>query len=220
MKIAVISDSHDHIDNLRKAIKIIKTERIQDGVVRLEFVAGEKAMELIQKRGDLLSNISGIFECPQEKIVESITVMKDEFEESRRNQRGVVKQFSNMMANEVIRQAMVVGDLKAYVNWNEFLDEEYHIAIGEASIEVEPNLIYCGLVLRKKKISLFLFSGQGAQARGVKAFELIKELTKVVRGSGGGDARFAQGGGANLEGMKETTDALINEVRKIIQNVP
>ena len=32
--------------------------------------------------GDLLSNISGILECPQEKIVESITVMKDGFEES------------------------------------------------------------------------------------------------------------------------------------------
>ena len=57
MKIAVISDSHDHIDNLRKAIKIIKTENIDYTIHCGDFCAPF----IIKELSTLEHEVFGVF---------------------------------------------------------------------------------------------------------------------------------------------------------------
>lgn len=57
MKIAVISDSHDHIDNLRKAIKIIKTENINYTIHCGDFCAPF----IIKELSTLEHEVFGVF---------------------------------------------------------------------------------------------------------------------------------------------------------------
>jgi alanyl-tRNA synthetase len=52
-------------------IKIIKAERIQDGIVRLEFVAGEAALNYIQKQENQLTVIAQSLGSSREKVVET-----------------------------------------------------------------------------------------------------------------------------------------------------
>lgn len=47
-------------------IKIIKVERVQDGVERFEFVAGESALKFFQLQEDILSKISQAIGAQQE----------------------------------------------------------------------------------------------------------------------------------------------------------
>ena len=49
-------------------IKITRTERIQDGVERIEFSAGEAAVEAVQRNDDLLKESSGIFKVEAEQL--------------------------------------------------------------------------------------------------------------------------------------------------------
>jgi alanyl-tRNA synthetase len=54
-----------HLDNTSeiKRIRIIKTTRISDGVVRIEFVAGKAAEDMERRREELLDEVAGLLEC-------------------------------------------------------------------------------------------------------------------------------------------------------------
>ena len=59
-----------HLDKTGEAklIKIIKTSKIQDGIVRIEFVAGHAAEEFINKEKTLLNELSKLLDCSTEEL--------------------------------------------------------------------------------------------------------------------------------------------------------
>ncbi len=78
-----------HVDNTAEIgmIKIIGIERIQDGVERIRFCAGDKAIEYVQKQEDILKNLSeklqtDFYELPEatEKIIKENKKLKKEIE--------------------------------------------------------------------------------------------------------------------------------------------
>ncbi|MFQ5920805.1 MAG: DHHA1 domain-containing protein [Nitrososphaerales archaeon] len=50
---------------------------------------------------------------------------------------------------------------------------------------------------------MIVFAGEQARASGIKAGEIAKQVANALGGSGGGDARFGQGGGRSVERLKE-----------------
>ena len=64
---------------------------------------------------------------------------------------------------------------------------------------------------------LLVFCGSEAQKAGIKAGELAKQAAKAFGGSGGGDAKFAQGGGAkppDSDAIKRETVAYVKSKLK------
>jgi len=55
--------THLHTTGEAKIIKIIKTSKIQDGMVRLEFTAGNAAADELNKEIEILQNAAKILEC-------------------------------------------------------------------------------------------------------------------------------------------------------------
>src|SRR3712207_4721293 len=61
-------------------VKIVKSERIQDGVVRLEFVAGEAALSYMQQLDSQLASITQTLGSSREKVIESFEKAMQEAE--------------------------------------------------------------------------------------------------------------------------------------------
>ncbi|MGB9748486.1 MAG: alanine--tRNA ligase [Candidatus Woesearchaeota archaeon] len=59
-----------HLNNTSEAevIKIVKTSKIQDGIVRIEFVAGNAAMKIIKEQQELLRELCRILDCNKSEI--------------------------------------------------------------------------------------------------------------------------------------------------------
>src|SRR3989344_366460 len=55
--------THLHLTGDAKIIKIIKTSKIQDGMVRIEFTAGEAAAKEINRESDILKEAAKILDC-------------------------------------------------------------------------------------------------------------------------------------------------------------
>ena len=197
-------------------IKILKTERIQDGVIRLEFTAGGKAVDHSQKQDALLSQVSQLLESPQDKVVESTLNLKEGFEKMRKRQRIFLKRFSATFADVIIREATEIEGLKVYITADEGLDEEYHIAVGESAVRTNPALVYCGLITESGRVRILLFSGREAQEKGVDAAKVIRDVAALVGGSGGGDHRFAQGGGTKPEKVNDAKKGILVAVKKML----
>jgi len=57
------SGTHLHLTGEAKLIKILKTSKIQDGMVRIEFTAGEAAAKEINRETDILQDAAKILDC-------------------------------------------------------------------------------------------------------------------------------------------------------------
>ncbi|MEE9585804.1 MAG: alanine--tRNA ligase [Nitrososphaerales archaeon] len=197
-------------------IKILKSERIQDGVERIEYVAGEPALKYIRKRENMLRKISDVIESPQDKVVKAVTEIKNTADDLKRRQKQLIKRLASYEVSVISREATDVEGLKLYLSVSESLGEEFHVIIGEQSINSEPRLIYCGFTVMDKSVRIYVFCGEEAQKEGVGADRLVREVAKTLGGSGGGDARFGQGGGKQVIKIKEAGETVKSIVSSLV----
>ncbi len=194
-------------------IKITKAERIQDGVVRMEFVSGETAIKYTQNQDRKISQIVKSLGSSKEKIFESFEHAMKDADSSKKKLKQLIKRVSESTAKNVVSQAKNLGKVKLYSTIDEELDEEFHIAVGEQAIKIEPSMIYCALILKNDGIRIVAFSGSEA-AKTKKAGDLVRDVSKVLSGSGGGNESFGQGGGKDAAKLK---DALLAAEQSILE---
>ncbi len=78
-----------HFNNTRDVgiIKIVGQKRIQDGILRLEFVAGKKAMEYINNNEKILKNSASVFSVESSKLPKTCERFFDEWKELRKENK-------------------------------------------------------------------------------------------------------------------------------------
>jgi alanyl-tRNA synthetase len=175
-------------------IKITKSERIQDGVVRLEFVSGEAAIEYVQRQHMDISTIIRALGSNREKLLKSFDHAMTDSESAKKKNKQLIKRTNAIVAKHATESAKSFGPVKFYSTIDEDLDEEFHIAVGEEAIKQDPSIIYCALIVKGSGIRIIVFAGDGA-VKVFKAGDMVREISAKLGGSGGGDARFGQGGG-------------------------
>ncbi|MBI5797788.1 alanine--tRNA ligase [Candidatus Woesearchaeota archaeon] len=85
-----------HLDNTKEAelIKIIKTTKVQDGVIRLVFAAGKAAREEVKESADVLAEIAQLLHCTKEQVPgraeELFTLWKDVVKKKKNASRKLV----------------------------------------------------------------------------------------------------------------------------------
>ena len=138
--------------------------------------------------------------------------MKDS-DSAKRKVKQVIKRISLSAAKTAIGEAKNLGKIKLYTTVDEDLDEEFHIAVGEQATKLDLSLIYCALVLKNDLIKVIVLAGsEAAKIKG--AGSLVKDISKVLGGSGGGTNIFAQGGGKDITRIK---DALLLVEQAILE---
>lgn len=184
-------------------VKIVKSERIQDGVVRLEFVAGEAAVSYMQQLDSQLGSIAQTLGSSREKVIESFDKAMQDAEAAKKKLRAMLRVVSVPIAKSISEQAKKLDSgIHLYTTYDEELDDDYHIAIGEKAIELDKHLVYLALLSKGQGIRVIVFAGEAA-CKKVKASAIAKQVSSKLGGSGGGDNRFGQGGGKSKDRIKE-----------------
>ena len=97
---------------------------------------------------------------------------------------------------------------------NDQYDEFFHISLGEKLIEKDPWMVYCGVFEDGDKVRAIIYSGEQA-AKDKKAGDIAKTVSEVLGGAGGGNQRFAQGGGKD----KSKKNDAIEKAKKMVLEV-
>jgi alanyl-tRNA synthetase len=185
------------------AIKILKSERIQDGVVRLEFVAGEAAIKYVQQLDTQIASMAQILGSSKEKVLESFSKVIDDAEAAKKKIRTILRVVSGTMAKNICDHAKKLDSgIHIYSIYDEELDEDYHIAIGENAIEFDKSLVYVALISKGMGVRVIVFAGEAVRNK-VNAGTIAKQLSLKLGGSGGGNMRFGQGGGRSNDKIDE-----------------
>jgi alanyl-tRNA synthetase len=197
-------------------IKILKTERIQDGVVRLEFVSGNKALQYVQSQDSQLLHIAQSLGSSREKLIESFDKVTLENDQMKRKFRVLINRLSDYMATTVTHQATKSkSGLKVYGTFDDVMGDDYYIALGEKSINIDPFLVYVALIQDHERIKVIVFVGEESR-KIIKASRIAKEISLKLGGTGGGGTdKFAQGGGKDKSKINECLKNLENLITNI-----
>ena len=197
-------------------IKILKTERIQDGVVRLEFVSGNNALQYVQAQDSQLQHIAQTLGSSREKLIESFDKVTTENDQMKRKFRMLINRFSDNMATTVTHRAIVSrSGLKIFGTYDDEMGDDYYIALGEKSTNMDPFLVYVALVQDQERIKVIVFVGEESR-KIVRASRIAKEISLKLGGTGGGGTdKFAQGGGKD----KSKIDECLKNLENMIMNI-
>ena len=184
-------------------IKIVKTERIQDGVERLDFVAGYAAVEYVQKMDSMVNQVSSQLATQRENIPKVVASLKGSLDELESRERSMGETLVVASIPQILSSAVDVKGARFYLSDSQNLSEELVIAQGQRAVQTDPRLVYLNITPRGNSARIVCFVGKQAVEFGASADTIAKEAARVLGGSGGGSKAFAQGGGPRVEQLDE-----------------
>ena len=190
-----------HLANTSEAgfIKIIGTERVQDGVERITFAVGPYAVAEVQRREALLYDSAELLGSPVDKIKESITNNLASMKQLRDQLDSIRLAAGREKAEQLLVSADDVKGVKLIV-YSDKVAADYLIEIGNAIASRES--LFASVMYSETENRIIVKVSDAAQAKGVHAGKLVQEIAKTIGGSGGGQQHFAQGGGGDAAKFK------------------
>ncbi len=215
-----------HLGTTREVgfVKIVYTERVQDGVERLGYAVGLKALKAVQDQESLLWKVSEVLTAPIEKLDKTAEKVVKELKEANVEKRKLIK--------ELAEKESTVGNTEACeptieVEGVSIVKRDF----GE-SVEVDRMLRTASEIIKRNEASVTLFYGSDGKAcklivmagetavqKGVNANQIVKNAAPVFGGGGGGRPNFAQAGGTKPEKLKDAVAVAEEAVKKQLKHL-
>ena len=184
------------------AIKILRTERIQDGVERIIFAAGTQALRAVQEQERKLHRISSLVAAPLDKVDQYVETLVEERTRLAKRLEELMKVWAGHEAERLLSSSKQIGPVKLCAAKYVLGEENEIVSINNEIVQREPGAVAV-LLLVKDSARVFVGAGKAAIARGVHAGKLAGRLAAILGGGGGGKEYFGQGGGTNVEAADE-----------------
>jgi alanyl-tRNA synthetase len=189
-------------------IKIIHSERVQDGVERLVYSIGIPALKAVQKDELLLWRISEILEAPLGKLDKTAEKLVQELKEANVEKRRLVKELAaRESAGLGAKQAESTEEIKGIRlvmrDFMESVDVDRMVQTASEMIKRDETTVAIFYGANAKNARTMVMAGKVALEKGVNANEIVREASAILGGGGGGKPNFAQGGGTKVDKLQE-----------------
>ncbi|MCW4052389.1 MAG: alanine--tRNA ligase [Candidatus Bathyarchaeota archaeon] len=193
-------------------IKILHTERIQDGVERIIYSTGRYAVEASQAKEKLLQKLSATLNSPLDKLLPTTKKLLRESKEARlekdRLQKALARRGTRAMKPQKISGFNV---LSGVIDW--ISDEQGLVSTSNEFVKKNASNITMvgGLIGNNARIVISL--GAQAVAAGISARRLAEEAGSMLGGGGSGTRSFAQAGGPSKDKLPQA----LEHIQKLVQ---
>ena len=205
-------------------IKIVYTERVQDGVERLAYAVGLQALKAVQQQERLLWKVSEVLSAPVEKLDKTAEKLVKELKEANAEKRRLIKElaakesvgFEATATCEAVQEIDGVKLVKR--NFQEAIDVNRMVQTANKIIERDEITVTLFYGTDGKTARILVMAGKAAVEKGVNAGEVVKVVSPVIGGGGGGRPNFAQGGGTQPEKLQEAVKKAEETIKKQLRH--
>jgi alanyl-tRNA synthetase len=199
-------------------IKIIRTERIQDGVERLIFSAGDAAVKTVQETEGKVQKIADLLEVQTEKAENTVERMVAEWKDLRRDKERLTDNLAQFMAEKYLNKVEKIGSLKliSSIEHAEKADVDLLINVASKLVQLDDRSVAV-LINVDKNARIVVMAGKKAQKLGIDAREITKEAAAELGGGGSGKPDFAQGGGTKVDNVNKALQKAKAIIRKKVK---
>ena len=188
-------------------IKLLHTERIQDGVERIEFAAGNAAVIASQERDHILKQACSILRVPPEKLASAADRFFTEWKELSKQNTRLKEELASAIRDNMVAGAKSAGNVRIASYISSHADMQELIKIAGSLREIPDMVALIGSTNNSGKVVVAV--GKDAQASGLDAGAIVRRICEKLGGSGGGKPEMAQGGGPDAGKLSEAFDAEI-----------
>lgn len=195
------------------SIRVIRSTAVQDGVERLHIVAGQAALNYAREQDELLRRTVDIFGINSEDLPRTAERFFTEWKEQR-------KRIEHLEA-EIVRIKTSGGDdsshskdgVRIVVMESDGDLKQMTKMLKELTLDTSnPTLAILGSRVGGGKLMIATTEDTIASER-YNAVDILRKISPLISGGGGGRPTFAQGGGSNPDGL----DDALNEAKNILE---
>jgi len=173
-------------------IKITRVERIQDGVERLEFSAGEDAVKSVQMMEEILKKASSILKVPPEILPKTVKRFFDEWKEFKKDRERLKEDIAKLNAKNLLKNAIRIKDYfliseKIELPLNDIMKISQVMTIDDKN---EDKVI---LILGNDDGDLVVSLSRDIEKKEIDASDILSKICTSVGGTGGGKRYLARG---------------------------
>lgn len=197
--------------------KIVSEAGIGSGIRRIEAVTGAGAFEYINVREQLLLNAAAILKSRPEEITSRVESVMDQ-----------IKKLENELA--ALNGKLAYGEVDTLLTSSQDING-VQVVVGQVSIndieglrtiaDMVRDRMKCGVVTigstHADKVNFVAMATKEAVAKGVHAGNIVKEVSKITGGGGGGRPDMAQAGGRQPEKISDALQFAIEVIKNQIK---
>ena len=209
-----------HVKNTSELgyLKILHTERVQDGRERIIYTTGAYAVKVAQESEKLIAKLAEVLNAPVEKLVPTAERVIEEWKSARKEKERLIKELAARESGQIeAMETVQVGKVKFVTKEFEPLDVDQMIKTAGELVKKDTNAVFFFIGKNEKTARFVIMAGKEAVEKGVNAAEIAKAVAPVLGGGGSGRPEFAQGGGTKTyktQGAKEIAKEMLRRLLK------
>ena len=189
-----------HLDNTAKVgvFHISSEFSVASGVRRIEATTGKASLEVMNRNQEMLFQAAAALKAKPGELREKAEQTMLEVKTLHQMVEKFKAKESAGEADRFLFGARQVGELKVLTATIADADANKLRQMGDMLRDKAPNVVAVLATVNGEKITFLAVCGKEAVAKGIKAGEIIKNVTAICGGKGGGKPDSAMGGGTNV----------------------
>lgn len=189
-----------HLDNTAKigAFRIMSESSVASGVRRIEAVAGREFLNQAFKKDTVITGIANLLKSSPGDLFAKVESVVGELKDVKRRAEMLQDKLRRGEIDNFMASAKNIGGLKIVTLTRNGASPDELRRLGDIIRDKGPDVVAVLASVNGEKITFFAVCGRNAVERGVKAGDIIRQVSAICGGSGGGKPESAMGGGRNV----------------------
>ena len=189
-----------HLDNTAKVgvFHISSEFSVASGVRRIEATTGQASLDVMNRNQEMLFQAAAALKAKPGELREKAEQTMAEVKSLHQMVEKFKAKESAGEADRFLFGARQVGELKVLTATIADADANKLRQMGDMLRDKAPNVVAVLATVNGEKITFLAVCGKEAVAKGIKAGEIIKNVTAICGGKGGGKPDSAMGGGTDI----------------------
>ncbi len=204
-----------HLENTAQAglFKLISEGGVSAGVRRIEAVTGAGVLEYIKTKDELIVRTAETLKSNINEIDLKAKTVTNELKDAQKQIDEFKSKLAGGMVDEVLSSAQEINGIKVISYFAGSLGmDELTVMTDKLKDKVNEPLVVVLASNKDDKVTFLAVANKAAVEKGAHAGNIIKEITVIAGGKGGGKPDMARGGGKDADKI----DAALAKVKELI----
>ncbi len=197
--------------------KIVSESSVASGIRRIEAVTGARAVETVQEMEDELIDIASRLKCPLNAVVKRVDTLNQRIKELERELKARETGSAIKDVKGLVDKAEEVSGVRLVSAEVEGLDAAALRELGDRIRDrLDKGVVILGSSKNGKAMLLVMATKNITDS--INASELIRAISKEIKGGGGGRADMAQAGGKDPSGIERAIKKGVEEAKRALSS--
>lgn len=198
-------------------VKIVSESGVAAGIRRIEALTGEKALEYLENKNNLVGKIGAVLKCSEKDLMNKVETLLNDLKTKDKEIAALKREMSKGMEDELLKDVKEINGVKVLGAAVKDVDPG---SLRDLAEKLRDKLVSGVVVLGSEledKAAFVAMASKDVVGKNVHCGKIVKEVASIAGGGGGGRPDMAQAGGKKPEKVKEAISKVVTLVEQMVK---